>query len=115
MDLAPARSREAPLCALLDEMGLSRSTRGYEYLLTAAALFRTGCPVGPPFWPGPPPSTGSATALWSTPSSAPKNTWPPLPPGSASPSPAARSSFPSCGAFFWPLRPYLPLDSTRFW
>ena len=41
MDLAPARSREAPLCALLDEMGLSRSTRGYEYLLTA------GCPVGP--------------------------------------------------------------------
>ena len=47
MDLAPAPSREAPLCALLDEMGLSRSTRGYEYLLTAAALFRTGCPVGP--------------------------------------------------------------------
>ena len=45
MDLAPARSREAPLCALLDEMGLSRSTRGYEYLLTAAALFRTGCSV----------------------------------------------------------------------
>ena len=47
MDLAPARSREAPQSAVQGESVDPGARRSNKNLLTAAALFRTGCPVGP--------------------------------------------------------------------